>query len=254
MKKILLIIILLIPVLADAQPEIPKLWGVRVHDQAGILSEAFEHQLEAQLKMHEDSTSNQIAILIIRTLDGYPMEDYTFKVVKESKLGTEKNDNGVLLFIAHEDHKVRIEVGHGLEGVLTDALTSRIIRNELAPQFRQSNFEGGVQAAVDAIIKGTAGEYVSEERPTDSGRRGGGSIVPFIIIILILLFLSGGGRRGGRNRRGGGYGGGWSAGSGWFGGMGGFGGGFGGGGGGGFGGGFSGGGGSFGGGGSSGSW
>jgi uncharacterized protein len=252
MRKLFSILALLICIVASAQVPVPELWGVRVHDESNILSDAVEHELEAKLKMHEDSTSNQIAILIIPTLGGYPVEQYTLEVVEKWKLGTAKNDNGVLLFIAVDDRKVRIEVGQGLEGVLTDVTTSRIIRNDLAPLFRQSRYEEGVQAAVDGILRAIAGEYKSEETPKSRGR--GGSLVPFIIIIVILVLLAGGRRRGGggRNSRGGGYyGGGWSGGSGWFGGLGGFGGG----GGGGFGGGgFSGGGGSFGGGGSSGSW
>jgi uncharacterized protein len=245
MKKLFLLCLLVLPLLANAQPKIPELWA-RVHDEAGILSEPFIHQIESQLKMHEDSTTNQIAILTIETLDDYPMEDYTIAVVEKWKLGKADKDNGVLIFIAVRDRKVRIEVGHGLEGVLTDALCNRIIRNELAPHFRQNNYEAGIQAVVTSIIKAIGGEYEAEERASDQqAPRSSGSILPFIIILIIILLISR--RRGGG--RGGYRGGGWSAGSGWFGG-----GGFGGGGGGFGGGGFSGGGGSFGGGGSSGSW
>jgi uncharacterized protein len=235
-----------VPFLSYAQPAIPELWGMRIHDEAKILSPAFVEQLEHRLQTDEDSTSNQIAVLIIRSLDDYPIEDYTLKVVEKWKLGQADKDNGVLLFVAVDDRKVRIETGSGVEGVLPDAVCNQIIRNEIAPHFRQSDYEGGIQAAVDAITKAISGEYEGEPQ-TSAPRKRGGSILPFLIILIIIIII--GRIRGGG---GGGYrGGGWSSGSGWFGG------GFSGGGsswGGGGGGGFSGGGGGFGGGGSSGSW
>lgn len=233
------------PLLVAAQLKVPELWGVRVHDEAKILSPPAVSGLEQLLKMHEDSTSNQIAILTIPTLNGYPMEDYTFKVAEEWNLGKANNDNGVLLFIAFEDRKARIEVGEGLEGVLPDAICNQIIRNEIAPHFRQSDYEGGIKAAVTAMVLAIGGEYQGDEGAQPSGRGRKGSIWTTLIILGIIIFISritGGGR--GNYRRGG-----WSSGAGWYGGFG-----RGGGGGGGFGGGFSGGGGGFSGGGSSGSW
>jgi len=230
---------------AQTMPPVPELWNTRIHDETGkVISSGFASQLEMRLKAHEDSTGNQIAVLVINTLGGYPLEDYTLKVVEKWKLGQAKNDNGILLFVALDDRKVRIEVGEGLEGVLPDALCNQIIRNEMAPAFRQQNYEAGVAAAADAILKAIAGEYKADPVGRRKSRRGG-SVLPFLIILGIIILISR--LRGGGSNRGGG----WSAGSGWYGG--GFGGFSGGGGGGGFGG-FSGGGGSFGGGGSSGSW
>lgn len=246
MKKFLLAFLFFLPLVINAQPPIPELWGVRVHDEAHILSTGFVDQLEQRLKSDEDSTSNQIAVLIIKSLEDYPLEDYTLKVAEKWKLGDKDKDNGVLLFVAVDDRQLRIETGYGVEGALPDALCKQIIRNEITPYFRQGNYEAGIQAGVDAIVKAIAGEYKAE--PQTSARRSrGGSIVPFLIIVVILILISKMRGGGGRNYRGGG----WSSGSGWFGG------GFSGGGGswgGGGGGGFSGGGGGFGGGGSSGSW
>jgi uncharacterized protein len=245
MKKLIILLVWGSPSLAAAQVTIPELWGTRIHDEAKILSPAFVSQLEQQLKIHEDSTSNQMAILIIPTLNDFPIEDYTLQVAEKWQLGQESTDNGVLLFIAVKDRKIRIEVGEGLEGVLPDVVCNQIIRNQIAPNFRQNNYEAGVQAAVTAMIQAIGGEYSVENTPT-SGRRGRrGSIWGTLVILAIIILISritGGGR--GNYRRGG-----WSSGAGWYGG--GFG--RGGGGGGGFGG-FSGGGGGFGGGGSSGSW
>lgn len=248
MKQFILAIVFLLPLLADAQPKVPELWGTRIHDQANILSPAFVSQLEQQLKLYEDSTSNQIAILIVESLEDYPIEEYALEVAETWKLGQEDKDNGALLLIALRDRKVRIEVGEGLEGVLPDAVANQIIRNEMAPRFRENDYEGGISASVNAMIKAIGGEYQVEQAPV-SGRRGRKGSIWFTLIVLIIIILiskMGGGR--GNHRRGG-----WSSGAGWYGG--GFSGGRGGGGfgGGGFGG-FSGGGGGFSGGGSSGSW
>jgi uncharacterized protein len=246
MKHYFSIILIFFSLYSFSQPAIPELWGTRIHDEAKILSTGFINQLEQQLKTHEDSTSNQIAVLVIPTLGDYPIEEYALQVSEKWKLGQQGKDNGVLLLLAINDRKVRIEVGYGLEGVLPDALTNQIIRNEIAPYFRQNNYEGGIQAATNAILKAIAGEYQAEQTVT-SRKRGRGSMLPFLVVLIVIIIISrlrggGGGHRGG----------GWSSGAGWF-GAGGFssggGGGFGGGGGG-----FSGGGGGFGGGGSSGSW
>ena len=226
--------------LAIAQKEIPKLWGHRVHDEAHVLSQSTLDNLEQTLKAFEDSTTNQIAILTIPSLDGEILEQYAIRVAHtEWKLGQKDKDNGVLLLVVVDDRKVRIEAGQGLEGVLTDALSSRIIRNEIAPNFRRGDYDAGVIAATDAIMKAIKGEYKADRRSSSPVSGGGRFIFLLIIFILFSLFryLS---RRGGGNSS-------WSSGGGWFIGGGGLGGGAGGGG-------FSGGGGSFGGGGSSGSW
>lgn len=146
-----------------AQKTVPELWGQRVHDEAHVLQQATIDQLEKDLKAYEDSTSNQIAILIVHSLDGEVLESYSLRVVEKWKLGQKGKDNGVLLLIAVDDHKMRIEVGQGLEGVLTDAQSSRIIRNEIAPSFRRNEFDVGVTAGVNGIIKSIGGEYTADD-------------------------------------------------------------------------------------------
>ena len=240
MKKILALLLVILPLLSFAQLPIPELWGVRVHDEAKVLSTEFVSQLEQILKTHEDSTGNQIAVLIVASLQGEVMEDYTLRVSQAWKLGSAKNDNGVLLFIAINDRKARIEVGEGLEGPLPDALCNQIIRNELAPYFRQDNYESGVAASINAIIKAIAGEYQAEPQQITKRRTRGGSFFSTIIFLVILfIVIMGRNRRGGggtwSNRRGfggglfppiggfgGGSGGGWSGGGGFSGGGGGF--------------------------------
>jgi uncharacterized protein len=231
-----------------AQLAVPEHGGKWVHDEANILSAATEAELEAMLKAERDSTSNQIAVLIIPTLQGESLEEYAIRVAhKEWKLGQADKDNGVLLLIVVNDRQVRTEVGMGLEGVLTDALSSRINRNEIAPRFRAGDYDGGVKAGVMAIIQGIKGEYKNDAPPRRKKSKRGSPFVTLLIIMAVIFAMSrrkGGGGGGGR----GGY---WSSGAGWI-GMGGFGGGSGGGGS--WGGSDFGGGGGFGGGGSSDSW
>ena len=146
------------------QLAVPPLDNKRVHDQAGVLSSQTTQNLEYQLKLHQDSTGNQLAILIIQSLNGESLEEFSLRVAhNEWKLGSKNNDNGVLLLVAIDDRKMRIEVGQGLEGVLTDALCSQIIRNEMAPEFRRGDYDAGVLLAINAIVQAIAGEYTAEQ-------------------------------------------------------------------------------------------
>ncbi len=233
---------------------VPPLTG-RVNDRAELLSRAAEQQINQQLIAYEKTTGHQLAVLTIPTLDGDPIEDFSIRVVEAWKLGKKGKDDGVLVLVVSKDHKMRIEVGYGLEGELTDANAGQMVRDVMAPRFRRGDYEGGITAAVNAIILKTGGPATTLPASTDRMRIVQSvrplSIVGRIISGLIKLAFFGifGGvfliwllinRLGGR-RSGGIY----------FGGGGGYGGGSGGG----FGdGGFSGGGGGFGGGGASGSW
>ncbi|HMG94227.1 MAG TPA: TPM domain-containing protein, partial [Chryseolinea sp.] len=163
-----LAILVTLSVASLAQKPIPELWGLRVHDDAKVLSQQTADLLENRLRAFEDSTSNQISILIVKSLDGESVEEYSLRVAEKWKLGREAKDNGALLLISVDDHKMRIEVGYGLEGVLTDALCSRIIRNEIAPHFRKDDYDGGVTAGIDAIVKGIGGEYTAEDTDEDA--------------------------------------------------------------------------------------
>jgi len=233
----LLILFLFLPYVAHAQRDVPELANHRVHDDAGILSSQAIAFLEQTLRQFEDSTSNQLAVLTIPSLEGESIDQFGIRVADAWKLGTANNDNGVILLIAMQERKMRIEVGQGLEGPLPDAICNRIIRNEMAPAFRRQDYDGGVIASLEAIRKAIKGEYVGTGPHKTKKRLPSGFVILLIIIIIAM-----------RSRRGG-RGSGWSSGRGWYGGgglsRGGGGGGFGG---------FSGGGGSFGGGGSSGSW
>lgn len=190
---------------ASAQRSVPPHDGKWVHDDAEILSPQAEAQLEAILKAHRDSTSTQIAVLLIPSLDGDDIDSYSLRVAEAWKLGQEKKDNGILFLVAMQEKQMRIEVGQGLEGELTDALSSRINRNEVAPNFRQGNYEAGIVAGVMGIIRSVAGTYVNDE-PIVKKRKGRSPIGTIVFIIILIIAMSRKNRGGG-----GGSGGYWSA-------------------------------------------
>jgi uncharacterized protein len=141
--------------------DVPYLSG-RVVDDADVLNSGTRARLSAVLKAHEQSTGNQIAVLTVPTIGDDSIEAYATKVFETWKLGQKGKDNGVLLVIAPKDRKLRIEVGYGLEGTLTDAAASRIIRNVITPQFKAGDFDKGVSDGVDAIIGALQGKPVAE--------------------------------------------------------------------------------------------
>lgn len=164
--------------------EVPALSG-RVNDYADIISPATENQLEQFLKQLEQTDSTQIAVLTIPSLEGDSLEGFSLKVVENWKLGQKKLDNGALLLVAVGDRKVRIEVGYGLEGTLTDLRAGRIIRNVILPKFKQGNFDRGIVDGVNAMIQTVRGEYTPPQsasgKPLDD---------PFgLLAILIFLFF-----------------------------------------------------------------
>ncbi len=176
------------PLVASAQaatPTIPKLEG-RVNDYAHVLSPQQKAQLESFLKGVEDRTSNQIVILTVPSLEGDTIEDYAVRVFKAWKLGQKGRDNDVLVVAAINDRKMRIEVGYGLEGALTDAVSSQIIRNEMTPRFRASDYGGGLLAGVTAIDKATRGEYKAAPRKPQS-RIDPGIIIFWMIVLFVIL-------------------------------------------------------------------
>jgi uncharacterized protein len=193
-----------LPFQTFAQRAVPEHGGVWVHDEANVLSPGTVAQLEQILKAERDSTSNQIAILIVPSLEGEDINGFGIRVAEKWKAGDAKKDNGVIFIVAIQDRKMRIEVGQGLEGVLTDALSSRINRNEVAPNFRQGNYDAGIMAGTMAIIQAIKGQYVNTDPP--QRKRGGKSPWGTLIFIIILIIIMS--RRGG----GGGMGGYWAAG------------------------------------------
>lgn len=242
LKAALLLVLLAASGWLWAAPEFPALSG-RVVDQAGLLDDATRSQLEQMLKAHEQATGEQVVVVTLASLQGQAIEDYGYQLGRHWGIGQQGKDNGALLIVAPQERKLRIEVGYGLEGRLTDAQASVIINSVMTPAFRRGDFSQGIVLGTAAILQVLGGAPLDEPaRPLAEAQQQGAPVWAvglFILMIIIVFALQGlgGGGRGGRGGFGGGLGGG-------------FGGGLGGGGGGGF----SGGGGSFGGGGSSGGW
>ncbi len=122
-----------------------------VNDFAGIISNETKQYLEGTLTQLEASTSAQVAVVTIKSLDGDVIENYTEKLFKEWQIGQKGKDNGILLLVARDDRKLRIEVGYGLEGTLTDLQSGKIIRDVITPRFKENNYDQGIKDGVDAI-------------------------------------------------------------------------------------------------------
>jgi len=249
MKKLVLIFLIFF-VNAFAEIEVPTLTRY-VTDKTNSLTPSQLEDLEYRLKTYEDTTSNQIVILMIPSLEGEDLFDFSHRVAEKNKIGQKGKDNGILILVVKNERKIRIEVGYGLEGVVPDAIASSIIRNIIAPYFKAGNYYEGLLKGIETLQDAIAGTYQAEKE----NEKLDGFITALILIIALIIFFSilsrikGTSTGGWVYRNGGWYS--YPAGRsrGGFGGFGGFGGGgFGGGGG------FSGGGGSFGGGGASGSW
>lgn len=152
--QLALAIVLLAGLLAPARAELtfPALSG-RVVDAAGILDSATRAALDAKLAAQETGTSDQLVVATVSSLEGTSVEDYANRLFRHWKIGQAEKDNGVLLLVAPNERKVRIEVGYGLEGVLPDAVASTIISTTILPAFRSGDFVGGISRGVDAILE-----------------------------------------------------------------------------------------------------
>jgi uncharacterized protein len=135
----------------------PPLTG-RVVDAAGIMTAQSRSDLEAKLKNLEDKSGIQVVVATVKSLEGGDVETYANQLFRNWKLGEAKKNNGVLLLVAPNEHKVRIEVGYGLEGTLTDALSSVIISSAMVPRFKANDFSGGIERGVDGIITVLSGD------------------------------------------------------------------------------------------------
>jgi len=168
----------------DQQP-IPKL-ATRVTDLTGTLTAGQQTALEQKLSAFESAKGAQLAVLIVPTTQPEAIEPYSIRVVDAWKLGRKGVDDGALLIVAKDDHKVRIEVGRGLEGVLTDALSNRILDETVKPAFRQGNFYGGIDTALEQMMKLVSGEPLPPpEQQWQPRRRGhGGGLLPLLLIAV----------------------------------------------------------------------
>ena len=192
-KRILWLALLLLSVLSNSQfakgMEVPPLTG-RVNDYANMLSQATRQQLESVLSNFEKEESTQLVILTITSLAGENLEEFSLKVAETWKIGQKGLDNGALLLIAKNDRKLRIEVGYGLEGSLTDLTAGRIIRDIITPAFRNGNFDQGVIAGISAMISAVRGEFKSLPQ-TSSGTRQTDNTGGLFVFLSFVFFSLG---------------------------------------------------------------
>jgi uncharacterized protein len=203
------VILCTLPAFAQNQPAFPPLSG-RVVDAANVLKAEDRAALERKLKAHEDRTTDQVVVATVPSLGGQSMEDYANRLFRHWRLGQQGKNNGALLLVAPAERKVRIEVGYGLEGVLTDAAASTIIQSLILPRFRAGDLQGGVEAGARGLLEllrpdgqtAPAG-WAGQERPQTVG----GvplptlAILGFVLFIVLARLLQGRRSRGGGLRR-----------------------------------------------------
>ena len=166
--------------------EIPQL-NAWITDQSGTLSSGQLAELNDRLKRYEDSTSTRFAILIVSSLDGYAIEDYSMEVVKKNKMSKGDKHNALLFLVSIGDRKMRFETGYGVEARLTDALSSAIINSEVKPHFKRKDYYEGIVAGMDAAMQAMEGEYKADRKSSDSQ---GGPVIFFVVVIFLIIFAS----------------------------------------------------------------
>lgn len=178
---------LLFAAILRGQPTVPERPSPArlVNDFAGLLTADESRQLEQQLVAYDDSSSNQIAIVTLKSLGDYAIEDYALEIGRKWGVGRKAKNNGVLIIVSLEPRKINISPGYGLEGALPDLLCKRIISNELTPSFKQGQYYDGFSKGVKAIRSAVKGEYVNEDKGKGKGEDS--SFWIFIVIFVIIL-------------------------------------------------------------------
>ena len=183
--RFLILLLCCLPVTAYGL-DVPRLQGY-VNDYAGMISPSAKSKIEEGLRAFEQSDSTQIVILTISSLEGGNIEEFGIKVAETWKIGQQVKDNGILFIASKQDRKIRIEVGRGLEGKLTDLMAGRIIDRVIKPRFSKGDFDGGFIAGVSSMIDATRGEFKADRRPAQRGQKG---ISPFLSIFLFFAIFT----------------------------------------------------------------
>jgi uncharacterized protein len=187
---LLLIFFLLSLPLTAYSLDVPRLQGY-VNDYAGMISSPAKSKIEDELRAFEQSDSTQIVILTIPSLEGENLEEFSIKVGETWKIGQQGKDNGILFIVSNQERRIRVEVGRGLEGSLTDLMAGRIIDQVIKPRFKQGDFDGGFIAGVSAIINATRGEFQAEERPAQRRQSGFPPFLTFLMFLGIFTLIFG---------------------------------------------------------------
>lgn len=184
-----ILMLALLPHLAFAL-EVPQLRG-RVNDYANMLSPGASQRLEQALAEFESSDSTQIVVLTVNSLEGESLEEYAIKVAEAWRIGQAKLDNGAILLIAKQERKIRIEVGRGLEGVLTDLVSGRIIRGDISPYFKNNDYDGGITAGVASVMQVVRGEYKAQPRDLKQGKKSAEPVFTLLVFLLVAVVFLG---------------------------------------------------------------
>lgn len=172
----------------QAAPTFPPLTG-RVVDEAGLLSPSVREAITAELAAHETATSNQVVVVTLSSLQGYSIEEYGYQLGRHWGIGQAERDNGVLLIVVPTERKVRIEVGYGLEGILTDALSHDIIQNRILPRFRQQQYEMGITEGVTGVLAVLQGSYMPVSKAKRQSQSQSQDLRVGTFISLFMFFL-----------------------------------------------------------------
>ncbi len=201
MRKLLLLISLFISVNVFGQDILPDTPRGMVNDYADMLTSSEERRLEQKLRNYRDTTTTVIVVATIESLEGYDIQPVATETFSKWRMWEGDRQNGVLLLISKGDQKFRIEVGYGLEGVITDAMSSRILNDVLTPNFRNGDFFLGIDRATDIMIDLAAGEFEGfPERQSSEGEFPVGVLIFIVFIILFLIRKGRGGNHGGGKR------------------------------------------------------
>jgi len=188
MKKWLVVLFLLVSSLcwATAVPDHPS---GRVSDYAGMFSQAVVNEVTGTLENYEKQTTNQIAVATFNSLEGGNLEDFSIKLAEKWKIGQKDKNNGVILVIFKDDHKLRIEVGYGLEPTLTDAKCQGIIQNAIVPNFKAGDYDAGLKAGVSQIIGTLSGKESEQVKDQDTPNKPSAKMIFIILGILVVVII-----------------------------------------------------------------
>ena len=201
MRRWLALCLLLCATALHAAPDFPALTG-RVVDEANLMSRKQAHQLAQQLAVFEKRSGVQLVVVSIDTLAGDTIEEYGYQLGRHWGIGQKGKNNGVLLIIAQDERKVRIEVGYGLEGALPDAIAANIIQTRILPAFKRGDMVAGILAGSQGIMQALAGEYQPVDNTSKADKQGGPWLFILVVIAMIVLhnLRGGGGGPGGRRQ------------------------------------------------------
>ncbi|MEJ5994581.1 TPM domain-containing protein [Pedobacter sp. Du54] len=203
MKKLMLSVLFSLSLFFSFAQSFPEKSNKLVTDQTNTLSAEQIARLEQKLVAFDDSTSNQIAVVIVKTVGDYDINEYALELGRKWGIGGKTKNNGVILLIAIGDRKMSIQTGYGLEGALPDIYTKRIIENDIKPYFKEGDYYSGIEAGTNSIISLTKGEYKNDQpkaKSKNGGKAGGAGIIVIIIIVIVIFIIGkrGGGGGGGR--------------------------------------------------------